>query len=60
MFISDDEELQSSYKTAIEFANDGRSYTIDWSDGKTYQKGVYTIILYSDGYTMGKGSVSLR
>jgi myosin heavy subunit len=60
MFISDDEELQYSYKTAIEFANDGRSYTIDWSDGKTYQKGVYTIILYSDGYTMGKGSVSLR
>ncbi len=60
MFISDDEELQYSYKTAIEFANDGRSYTIDWSDGKTYQKGVYTIILYADGYTMGKGSVSLR
>ena len=60
MFISDDEELQYSYKTAIEFANDGRSYTIDWSDGRTYQKGVYTIILYADGYTMGKGSVSLR
>jgi predicted RNase H-like nuclease (RuvC/YqgF family) len=60
MFISDDEELQYSYKTAIEFANDGRSYTIDWSDAKTYQKGVYTIILYADGYTMGKGSVSLR
>lgn len=60
MFISDDEELQYSYKTAIEFANDGRSYTVDWSDGRTYQKGVYTIILYADGYTMGKGSVSLR
>lgn len=60
MFISDDEELQYSYKTAIEFANDGRSYTIDWSDARTYQKGVYTIILYADGYTMGKGSVSLR
>lgn len=60
MFISDDEELQYSYKTAIEFANDGRSYTIDWSDSRTYQKGVYTIILYADGYTMGKGSVSLR
>ena len=60
IFISDDEELQYSYKTAIEFANDGRSYSIDWSDGKTYQKGVYTIILYADGYTMGKGSVSLR
>jgi predicted RNase H-like nuclease (RuvC/YqgF family) len=60
IFISDDEELQYSYKTAIEFANDGRSYTIDWSDGKTYQKGTYTILLYADGYTMGKGTVSLR
>ena len=60
IFISDDEELQYSYKTAIEFANDGRSYTIDWADGRTYQKGVYTIILYADGYTMGKGSLSLR
>ncbi|MDP3468321.1 MAG: hypothetical protein Q8S11_08300 [Daejeonella sp.] len=60
MFISDDEELQYSYKTAVEFANDGRSYSIDWSDGKTYQKGIYTIILYADGYTLGKGSVSLR
>lgn len=60
IFISDDEELQFSYKTAIEFANDGRSYSIDWTDDKTYQKGVYTIILYADGYTMGKGSLSLR
>lgn len=60
MFISEDEELQYSYKTAVEFANDERSYTIDWSDGRPYQKGVYTIILYADGYTMGKGSVNLR
>jgi len=60
VFMSDDEELQYSYKTAIEFANDGRAYTIDWSDGRTYQKGIYTVILYADGYTMGKGSVSLR
>lgn len=60
LFISDDEELQYSYKTAIEFANDGRTYTIDWTDARSYQKGMYTIILYADGYTMGKGTVSLR
>ena len=59
LFVSDDEELQYSYKTAIEFANDGRNYTIDWTDGRSYQKGLYTIILYADGYIMGKGSVSL-
>jgi DNA repair exonuclease SbcCD ATPase subunit len=60
LFVSDDEELQYSYKTAIEFANDGRNYTIDWTVGRSYQRGLYTIILYSDGYTMGKGSVTLR
>jgi DNA repair exonuclease SbcCD ATPase subunit len=60
LFVSDDEELQYSYKTAIEFANDGRNYTIDWTDGRSYQKGLYTIILYADGYIMGKGSVTLR
>ena len=60
MFIADDEELQFSYKTAIEFANDGRTYSIDWANSGTYQKGTYTLVLYADGYTMGKGSVSLR
>ncbi len=60
VFVSDDEELQYSYKTAIEFANDEKSYTIDWLDDRIYQKGLYTVILYADGYTMGKGSVSLR
>lgn len=60
LFQADDEELQYSYKTAIEFANDGRTYSIDWSNSGSYQKGVYTLLLYADGYTMGKGSISLR
>ena len=60
MFNADDEELQYTYKTAIEFANDGRTYLVDWTNGGTYQKGTYIVMLYSDGYTMGKGSVELR
>ena len=60
LFVADDEELQYSYKTAIEFANEGRTYSIDWSNSGSYQKGVYTILLYADGYTMGKGTISLR
>ncbi|MBM3401784.1 MAG: hypothetical protein FJY21_05610 [Bacteroidetes bacterium] len=59
-FISEDEELQYSYKTAIEFANDGRSYNIDFSDGKTFLKGIYNITLHADGYTMGRGTLSLK
>lgn len=60
LFNADDEELQYTYKTAVEFANDGRAYSVDWINNGSFQKGAYTVVLYSDGYTMGKGSVVLR
>jgi len=60
MFYSDEEELQYTYKTAIEFANDGKTYTIDWANTGKFQKGNYTVLLYSDGYSMGKGTLALR
>ena len=60
LFTADDEELQYTYKTAIEFANDGKAYSIDWANPAKFQKGTYTVVLYADGYTMGKGAVTLR
>lgn len=60
LFSSDGEELQYTYKTAIEFANDGKVYNIDWTNPYDFQKGTYTVVLYADGYTMGKSSVTLR
>lgn len=60
LFLSEEEELQYTYKTAIEFANDGKVYNIDWTNPKDFQKGTYTVLLYADGYTMGKSSVTLR
>ncbi|WP_411274566.1 hypothetical protein [Daejeonella sp.] len=60
LFTADDEELQYTYKTAIEFANDGKLYSIDWANPAKFEKGTYTVVLYADGYTMGKGSVILR
>lgn len=59
MFSADGEELQYTYKTAIEFANDGKAYSIDWSHAD-FKKGTYSIILYADGYTMGRGTIALR
>ena len=59
-FNAEEEELQYTYKTAIEFVNDGKIYSIDWANSGNFQKGDYTVLLYSDGYSMGKGSVSLR
>ncbi len=59
-FAADGEDLQYTYRTAIEFANDGKLYTIDWTNPNNFEKGTYTIVLYSDGYTMGRSTVSLR
>lgn len=60
LFNAEEEELQYTYKTAIDFANDGKTYTIDWANNGKFQKGNYTVILYSDGYSMGKGSLTLK
>ena len=60
LFASDGEELQYTYKTAIEFANDGKVYNIDWTNPSSFQKGNYTVVLYADGYTMGKSSITLK
>lgn len=60
LFSADGEELQYTYKTAIEFANDGKVYNIDWTNPYKFQKGTYTIVLYADGYTMGKSTLTLK
>ncbi|TWR30555.1 hypothetical protein FPZ43_06345 [Mucilaginibacter pallidiroseus] len=60
-FNADSQDLQFTYKTAIDFRDDGSAYTIDWVNPTLpFQKGTYTIILYADGYTMGKSSVTLK
>jgi peptidoglycan hydrolase CwlO-like protein len=59
-FNADGQDLQFTYKTSIEFKNDGSGYTIDWINPSTFQKGDYTVMLYADGYTMGKTGFSLK
>lgn len=60
LFEVDGNQIQYTYKTAIDFANDGASYTIEWQDIKGFQKGTYTILLYADSAVMGQSSVVLR
>jgi len=60
MFNADGEDLQYSYKTSIEFTNDSKVYNIEWANPNKFQKGTYTVVLYADGYTMGKTSITLR
>jgi small-conductance mechanosensitive channel len=59
-FNSDGQDLQFTYKTSIDFKDDGTSYTIDWVNPVAFQKGSYTVMLYADGYTMGKSSFELK
>jgi predicted nuclease with TOPRIM domain len=59
-FNADSQDLQYTYKTAIDFRDDGSTYTIDWLNASPFQKGTYTVLLYADGYTMGKTSIFLK
>ncbi len=56
-FTADGQDLQYTYKTSIDFKDDGTTYTIDWVNPTLpFQKGTYTVLLYADGASMGKGS----
>jgi prefoldin subunit 5 len=59
-FNADSQDLQYTYKTSIDFRDDGSGYTIDWVNPAPFQKGTYTVLLYADGYTMGKTSITLK
>ena len=59
-FNADSQDLQYTYKTSIDYKDDGVNYTVDWLYDQPFQKGTYTVLLYADGYTMGKAGVLLR
>lgn len=60
MFESDGQEMQFSTSTSISYNDDDTAYTMDWINPNTFIKGSYAIILYADGFTMGRGSITLR
>jgi len=60
-FSADGQDLQFTYKTSIDFKDDGSQVVVDWTNPTLpFQKGTYTVLLYSDGSAMGKGSVTLK
>lgn len=59
-FNADNQDLQYTYKTSIDYKDDGVNYTVDWMYAQPFQKGTYTVLLYADGYTMGKTSVTFK
>jgi len=59
-FQADGQDFQYTFKAAIDFKDDGSGYSIDWVNPGTFQKGAYTVLMYADGYTMGKTSFTLK
>jgi flagellar basal body-associated protein FliL len=59
-FNADGQELQYTYRTSIDYKGDGSMYTISWVNPADFEKGTYTIILYADGFTMGRTSFNLK
>ncbi|MDN3586540.1 hypothetical protein QWY86_07690 [Pedobacter aquatilis] len=59
-FEADGQEMQFSYSIFIDYNNDNSVYSIDWSNPKPFIKGIYTVILYADGGTMGKAQIELK
>jgi hypothetical protein len=59
-FTIDGQQMQ--YSSAIEFAynDDETVYKIDWTNPKEFIKGKYLIMLYADGFVMGKEQIDLR
>ena len=59
MFEADGQEMQYSDMITISFNDDNTAYNMQWVNPKDFIKGTYAIILYADGFVMGKGSIDL-
>jgi hypothetical protein len=60
-FQSEGQDLQYTYKTSIDFKDDGSGYTIDWvNPAPPFVKGTYQVLLYADGGKMGSTTFSLK
>jgi regulator of replication initiation timing len=59
-FNANGQDLQYTYKTAVEFNGEAKTFTLDWTNRNNFEIGTYSVILYADGYTMGRSTFSLR
>ncbi len=60
MFEADGQQMQYSNAIQISYNDDTTTHTIDWNNPKNFIKGTYNIIIYADGFVMGKSAIKLR
>lgn len=59
-FEANGQEMQYSHSIFIDYKGEDTSFVIDWTNPNNFIKGTYSVILYTDGYTMGKTQIQLR
>src|SRR5690606_38117116 len=42
-FIANEQQLQYTYKTAIEFNGEGKTFVLDWTNRNDFERGTYTV-----------------
>lgn len=59
-FEANGQQMQYSNKIQISYNNDDTIFNMDWTNPNEFIKGTYSIILYCDGFEMGKSQISLK
>src|SRR5690606_7603819 len=61
VFRVNDQDLQYTAVYTIDFENNGKEYTINWIPSNyDFQKGTYTVILYTKESVMGRSMINLN
>ncbi|MBB5622500.1 ribosomal protein L24 [Pedobacter cryoconitis] len=60
MFEAEGQEMQYSDMITISYNNDATAYTIEWVNPRPFVKGTYAILLYANGFNMGKAAITLK
>lgn len=59
-FTANGQQMQYSDLITFSYNNDETVYKIDWVNPTEFIAGVYSVILYADGFVMGKSSIELK
>lgn len=59
-FEANGQKMQYSNTLQISYNNDDTTYNVDWTNPNEFIKGAYSIILYCDGFEMGKAQIVLK
>ena len=60
MFEAEGQEMQYTQMITISYNDDDTRYEMEWLNPNEFIKGNYAVILYADGYVMGKSSITLK